>query len=162
MREPRSKVLPLVVLVAAVVGSIAVGQGAAASVQTITFVVPDSSSSFNFVDNRPLQGNPEREPPTAGDFFVGSQKLFLRNGKRAGTLGFFCVLVTGGENGRIECTGSYGLRGGSIFVQAAFVGDQPPRIAITGGTRAYEGVRGSVRSRETKTGTVDTVRLIRG
>ena len=162
MRIPRLGVLSLVVLGAVVAGAVAVAQSAdARTVRTITLVVPDASSSFSFVDNRPLQGDPERQPPTAGDFFVGSQRLFTRDGKRAGTLGFQCVLVTGGQQGRAECIGSYGLRGGAIFVQASTVGEQPIRIAITGGTRAYEGVRGSVRSRETKSGTVDTIRLIR-
>ena len=163
MRIPRLGVLALVVLGAVAAGPVAVAQGAdARRVQTITFVVRDASSTFNFVDNRPLQGDPEEQPPSAGDFFVGSQQLFLRNGKRAGTLGFFCMVVSGGKNGRVECSGSYGLKGGTIFAQAAFVGEQPPRLAITGGTGAYEGVRGSVRSRETKSGTIDTVRLIRG
>jgi len=161
MRVPRLGVLSVVVLAAAAI-AVAQGRAGQSGVQTITFVVPDAGSSFNFVDNKPLQGDPEEEPPTAGDFFVGSQKLFMRDGRRAGTLGFQCVLVTGGMNGRSECTGSYGLRGGAIFLQAAFVGEQQPRIAVTGGTRAYEGVSGSVLSRETRTGTIDTVRLLRG
>ncbi len=162
MRVPRLGVLAVVVLAAVVAAAVAVAQGRAgqSGVQTITLITRDASSSFNFVDNRPLQGDPEEEPPTAGDFFVISQSLFTRDGRRAGTLGAQCVFVTGG-NGRLECTGSYGLRGGSIFVQAAFVGDRQPRIAVTGGTGAYEGVSGSVLSRETRGSTIDTVRLLR-
>ncbi|MBA2298030.1 MAG: hypothetical protein H0W14_08330 [Actinobacteria bacterium] len=164
MRIPRLGVLALLVLAAVVVGAVAVSQGSAggSGVQTITFVIPDAGGSFHFVDNRPVQGDPEEEPPTAGDIFVGSQKLFTKDGRRAGTLGFQCVFATGGTKPRGECTGSYGLRGGTIFLQAAFVGEQKIRIAVTGGSGAYEGVRGSVSERDTRTGSIDTVRLTRG
>ena len=163
MLTRRLRALSLVVLLAVVAAAVAVAQGRAggSGVQTITLVTRDAGSSFSFVDNRPVQGDPEREPPTAGDFFVGSQKLFTRQGRRVGTLDFQCVFATGGRNPRLQCTGGYGLRGGTIFVQASFVGEQQSRLAVTGGTGAYEGVRGSVNSRETRNATIDTVRLLR-
>jgi hypothetical protein len=152
-------------LVAAVVAAVAVAAAVATSrgnaqgggVRTITLI--EREGSFHFVDNPPRQG--VNVAPLAGDEFVGSTPLFTRAGRRAGTLDFHCVLVTGGERGRTHCTGTYSLAGGAIAAQAVFRGfESPPTIAITGGTGAYEGARGSISSRDRRNVTISVIRLL--
>jgi len=145
----------------AVAALVAVSSGGAQQpdARTITLIQPDDAGSFHFIDNPPRQG--EEAPPLAGDMFVGSSPLFTKAGKRAGTLDFQCAVITGGERGRIHCTGVYSLAGGTIAAQVVFPGFRPvTRIAITGGTGAYEGARGSIISRERRNETVDTIRLL--
>jgi hypothetical protein len=140
-------------------GAVSSGGAQERGVQTISLVQPDEGGSFHFVDNPPRQGL--EAPPLAGDTFVGSQPLFTRAGKRAGTLDFECTVITGGERGRTHCTGVYSLAGGTIAGQVVFPGPRPvTRIAITGGTGAYEGARGSIISRDRRNDTVDTIRLL--
>ena len=150
-----------VVLTAAVVAIAAVADGSAqrGGERTITLVA--RGGSFHFIDNPPRQGDLEEEPPTAGDGFVGSQELYTRAGRRAGTLGFQCTSVVGGVRGRVQCVGAYGLAGGQLMGQAVFVGEERvTEIAITGGTGAYRGARGYVVSRETRQGSIDTIHLL--
>jgi hypothetical protein len=133
------------------------GNAQEGGVRTITLI--GGEGSFHFIDNPPRQG--EEAPPLAGDMFVGSQPLFTRAGRRAGTLDFQCAIVTGGERGRTHCSGVYALAGGTIAGQVVFPGDRPvTTIAITGGTGAYEGARGSISTRERGNQSVDTIRLL--
>ena len=159
---------PLLLAVAVLAaGAAAAGFAASGSAQkkggpavtTITLV--GRGGSFHFVDNAPYQRNPEEQPPSAGDTFVGTQGFFLR-GRRAATLYFQCTVVSGGSPGASHCTGTYALRGGTIAASAVFRGQRPvTRIAIVGGTGAYEGARGSVISRDRRGTTIDTIRLLR-
>lgn len=153
------------VVAVALTAAVVISSGSAGQqrgVRTISLFAQDSGSSFAFIDNRPLQGDPEEEPLTAGDGFAISQKLFTKEGgARAGTLDATCTAASGGRRPRLNCLGTYGLAGGTIMLQVSIVeGFESLRIAVVGGTGAYEGARGSVTSRQRKNGTIDTIRLL--
>ena len=159
MKRLALSIAAVAAVVAAVAGAAARGNAQEPGGRTITLIAREGS--FHFLDNPPLQTSVEA-PPSQGDMFVGSQPLFTRANRRAGTLDFHCVAATGGVRPRVHCVGTYGLRGGLITAQTVFPGrpGRVTRIAITGGTGAYEGVRGSVLSRERGTGSIDTIRLL--
>ena len=79
-----------------------------------------------------------------GDQFAFTSALFTLGGVRAGTFDAACMVTSGGPNSRIACYGLYSLKGGQISGMALIFGDnRVNRIAIVGGTGAYEGVTGS-------------------
>jgi hypothetical protein len=114
----------------------------------ITFHLVEKDAGFNFVDNKPLGG--PNEPPSMGDMFVFDATLLTRGNKRAGMLYATCTVASGGKNGKAECAGTFTLAGGQLALQTviglAEGGSKPDRIAIVGGTGAYEGARGMVTS----------------
>lgn len=80
-----------------------------------------------------------------GDTFALASSLWTTKGKRAGTLRATCTVTTGGRNGSSTCYGTLGLKGGQLAAITTVRGEgRITRIAIVGGTGAYEGARGSV------------------
>src|SRR3954447_250444 len=108
-----------------------------------TFKLVERPLSFKFVDNPPRQG--ENKRPTAGDFFVFSSKLLDASGARVGTLIAHCV-VPAPATLPLDCSGTFRLKDGQITAAASSPESKTQRIAITGGTGAYEGARGTVTS----------------
>ena len=78
-----------------------------------------------------------------GDSFIFSSEL-TRNGDKVGHSGVVCT-VTSAVMGEFQCLGTAQFRHGSITVQG-LVGTQgdPSRLAITGGTGAFEGAEGTL------------------
>ena len=74
-------------------------------------------------------------------------------GRRVGRLSAACAVVRGGRTfvqARFQCGATVILRDGTLTVSGAFSGDQRDEnvlTAVTGGTGAYEGARGSVSQR---------------
>lgn len=138
--------LSAVVVACAAAGVVAAASAAStASSTAVVFHLVEKDSSFHLVDNPPLQG-PNRAP-TAGDQFVFVSTLWTRSGKRAGTLRATCAVTEGGQQGATTCYGTFGLRGGQLEGMATVLGDaKVTNIAIVGGTGAYAGVRGTVKS----------------
>jgi hypothetical protein len=120
--------------------------GAPKTSSAITFHLVEKDLAFNYVDNKPLGG--KNEPPSIGDIFAFTATLWTRDSKRAGSLFASCIITSGGKNGTSECTGTLALKGGQIQLQVAIHTDSPSadKIAIVGGTGAYEGARGMVTS----------------
>jgi len=115
-----------------------------AAVTTLHLVEIDHS--FNFVDNPPKL-DPKTQEFSPGDSFVFSSELRTSSGKHAGWLDATCSAVTGGKNAATECTGAFRLTGGELVASATVAGDHKvTNISIVGGTGAYAGVRGQVRS----------------
>jgi hypothetical protein len=127
----------------AVAVAVAGTHGGSQAVTTIRLV--EKNQGFHFIDNPPLGG--PNQPPSAGDEFVLFSSLWTKSGNRAGTLRAPCTVVEGGPNGTVTCFGTFGLKGGQLAGIATVRNDaRVTRIAIVGGTGAYEGARGSVAS----------------
>jgi hypothetical protein len=84
-------------------------------------------------------------------------------GQRVGHTYATCTATTGGSNPALQCTGTFKLPGGTLIGSALIdtTGDAPQRIAILGGTGAYEGARGSILSvSKSQNTSVDTFHLL--
>ena len=88
-------------------------------------------------------------------------ELYPRQFSQAGTFNAVCIATSGGVRGRLSCTGTYALAGGTLMGQALLVGEDAVQIAIVGGTGAYAGARGYVTSVERRNGNLDTIHLLR-
>jgi hypothetical protein len=150
------KRLATVVLVAAACGaSIVVVAGGAGAQQsggrTITVVEHNKGATFGFVDNPPKSRTPRHREPhvSVGDLIAFSQPAVRQdNGKKA-ELELTCVATRASrsfELAQFVCHGLARLDDGTISVETAF----KPRnsrhidVAITGGTGAYNGARGTM------------------
>ena len=132
---------------ALVFAAIGLGKATPSSSPPVTTLhLVEIDHSFNFVDNPP-KIDPAKQQFSPGDAFVFSSELKTRSGKHAGWLDASCSAVTGGKNGVTECTGAFRLAGGELIASATVAGDEKvTNIAIIGGTGAYAGMRGQVRS----------------
>jgi hypothetical protein len=143
------------------------GSAAPSRAQTFTLVTRDAEGNFNVVDNAPRAERPifRGGRLSAGDFFVFHQPVLLK-GRRVGAVDVQCTAARGGksfERARFACQGAYGLKRGTITVQAVFKGGADVvRIAITGGTGKYEGASGSIRSISGENRSRDVFHLITG
>jgi hypothetical protein len=139
----------------------------AQSVQTFTLIEAADTGTFEIVDNDPksTSGDPQNFQFSGGDSFAFSSELLSKAGRHSGYLHAVCVVTIGGrgfEAAAFHCTGSMNLRGGTLALSALVKPQRPVIISVVGGTGAYEGVTGSITSKERADGnTVDTVRLIR-
>lgn len=139
--------LAAALLAAAVASLIAVAGGSAQApaAQTLTLVERSAPGGDVVIDVPPV--GKKDAPPSPGDYFLSRSSLTDVAGARLGTTVSRCTFlkvtkrVTGS---RILCEGVYALAGGTITAQAYLtINDRPFTFAVTGGTGAYEGVRGS-------------------
>jgi len=78
-----------------------------------------------------------------GDMLIFTQKLTNRRGRRIGSADAFCVRTAPGR--MRECQGTFELPKGQVFVSGPDPdGVKRHKLAIVGGTRTYQGVRGWV------------------
>ncbi len=149
---------------AALAAALAVGAAASAEGggdEPWSFRLVGTTTSESFVDAEPKQTS-ESAPPTPGDMFLGSDALTWRNsGKPAGTFVFACTFIT---SSWVQCHGTFDLPKGQLTGQIAFEstaeGPDELHVAITGGSGAYSGARGSIHQTTTPDGKdVFTVRL---
>jgi len=130
---------------------------------TFTLIEKNSEGTFSFVDNPPRSG---RHSPkvSGGDEFVIAQPVRDPSGNRVGSLKVHCTFVRGNRNANKAptlCEGVYNLAAGQISLQAGISGSPKViQIAITGGTEAYEGARGSVTSTSGHKKSTDVVHLL--
>lgn len=173
--------LILATLVAAFTAALAVtatsgaqgqGQGGpAAQDRTIVFYEKEKGETFQFVDAKPFTRFTRGEPRSisAGDALVIGIPLTTDAAltQNAGRLRVHCVAMNGSRRfDRVTflCDGAYSLKDGTILVSGLFratEGAQLIKIAVVGGTDAYEGARGSVTIDDPERGTSkDTIRLL--
>src|SRR6185437_2458950 len=101
--------------------------------------------------------------PLIGDEFAFTSELQTASGARAGELDATCMVSRGGVNSTGPCYGLFALKGGTIAGMALLNQTNTTTIAIVGGTGAYEGVTGSVKSvsrGQNSPYTDDTIHLI--
>ncbi len=112
--------------------------------KTVTLHLVEKDVGFNYIDNPPRQG--PNAPPLLGDQFAFTSDLLTRGGAHAGHLDATCMVTRGGANGIGVCYGVFSLKGGQItgIATTHLASNAPDRIAVVGGSGAYEGVTGSV------------------
>jgi hypothetical protein len=145
------------------------GSAQAPAVTTLSFYEPATGGTFNFVDNAPL--SPVRNPESkkfrfsVGDEVLFSSRLFdHKGGTRVGTVYGAGAIIKGKT-----------FRSAAVMIRVVVVftnGDQvdihgifdfahDARLAIVGGTGAYQGARGSVVSHNNPDGSSqDTVTVL--
>ena len=120
-------------------GILAVSGGAQAPTgQTIRF--SEKTIAEKFVDAPPRARG---DDAGAGDAFLFSNQLRSAARKRIGTLDAKCTFTRGGRNARGVCEGVFALPDGDLYASARLSTSNDTTGAITGGTRAYVGARGT-------------------
>ena len=135
-------------------------------VQTISFKEVNKGSTFNYVDNRPVNKPHKRPVFSPGDEFVFTSPISDAKGK-AGELRAKCTALRkapGNDSGfnaaHPLCQGAFVLRDGTLFVSVAEGSQKVTHGAISGGTGAYANARGTLTSTQTKSGSDDVITLV--
>jgi hypothetical protein len=127
--------------------------GGAQSPGERTFKLIEVDESMAFGDVAPRARNPRNPRFSGGDMHVFTSRLFDESNRRVGRLYAQCITVRGGRTfvqAQFQCNATAVLRDGTIALSTAFRGNQRDEdvlTAVTGGTGAYEGARGSVSQR---------------
>ena len=108
--------------------------------QTFKLVEPGKGAAFKFVDIPPRA---KRNRPSSGDGFVFTTPLNDASGARVGTLAAQCTFTPLNKS---ICNGIFHLKDGTITGTTELSDSLTTHIAITGGTGAYEGARGTITS----------------
>ena len=140
------KRLLLVVPVLAIAAAIAFATSGGAQTggeRTLKFVEKGGSSKF--VDNPP-KARTRNGPPSPGDEFIFSSPLYDESGARAGLVAIHCTVEVGAARNLADCQGTAKLKDGTLAVSGLSGDSRKTVVAVTGGTGAYEGARGSVTS----------------
>lgn len=97
-------------------------------------------SSFKFLDHPPLRRGDV--PPSPGDTSIIGHRVLDTAGHRIGRFSTVCV-STDRRGQAMQCTAAVTLADGTILLEGA--GNE---VAITGGTGAYAGARGTAEGHE--------------
>ena len=146
----RSKLLavPALAVTAAAAVVAFTGQSSAQAPAGTTITVQESQQGARFaIDDAAPKSRGKGEPRMSlGDRFTFTNPL-LRDGQRVGTVSNHCVVTQPGPISRSGalCHAALALPDGTIFGQAATTRGGPDRVegAVTGGTGAYAGARGT-------------------
>jgi len=118
--------------------------------RTLTFTERNNLSTFKLVDNPPRNREGVSESRfrlSLGDMFVSATPLFdAANELRVGRIATTCTVIKRGsfDTAGFQCSTSIRLRDGTIETQGlAGFGRNTVRVAVIGGTQAYEGARGT-------------------
>ena len=121
------------------------GSAQAPGERTLTFTARTNLATFKPVDNPPRSRDGDRL--SLGDMFVFAQPLFDgANERRVGRVATTCTVIKRGtfDTAGFQCATSFRLRDGTIEAQGlSGFGRTTLRIAVVGGTQAYEGARGT-------------------
>lgn len=155
----RRRTVAAVVAATALTGGalLVAGQPAATGAGAMTFRY--ENGTFKFIDVPPMATSQD-EPPSPGDYFVLTNKLF-RGQDRVGGLNATCLVTKRTSNPDrtpLLCSGVYNLPGGTLVGSALLrSGDNINTIAVTGGTGRFAGMSGT--SVETPSGNGGTVEI---
>jgi hypothetical protein len=134
--------------------------------RTLTFTERNNLGTFKLVDNPPRNPKDVSERRfrfSLGDMFVFGSPLFdAANERRLGRVAGTCTVVKRGkfETAQVHCAGSVQLSDGTIEFQGSFTFGQVIRLAVVGGTQAYEGARGTITSTEAERTSTDVIHLL--
>ena len=153
----------LAVPAAAALAVAGLSTAAAAPSKARTFSVLESNLQLSAIDLPPTQGT-ESDPPSRGDMVVFTKRLSTPSGKRAGLMHVVCTVTVPRpslETSLFQCDGTYALRGGTLAIShGGPISARTLRLAVTGGTGAYAGARGTIVSQAGSGDEArDTVRL---
>jgi hypothetical protein len=163
------KVLAAAVATGGAVAAVAVASagGQAPLGRTIVLLEQPKGAEFAFVDNPPHTKATKRGEPlhvSGGDLEAFSATVTDQQGAALGFVAGQCTIGHRGNSTkhRESCTAAFRLKDGIITVATALAGDTGNVVAaITGGTGAYNGARGtltSVTGKDNKT--TDTLELL--
>jgi hypothetical protein len=143
----KRQVAVLSAALAVVVGGIAVvssnAQQPGPPTGTLELVQLNRETRFRFVDNPPRSGDPGR--PSLGDLAIITARLRDTANRRAGKLYVVFMRLAGKRRHVDEVRATFDLKGGQIVMGGVSDGGRVDVVAITGGTGAYAGARGSMR-----------------
>ena len=140
------------------------GSAQAPGTTTLQLFERERGSSFGFVDNPPKIKNRRNARVSVGDVFAFSSPVFDQSrATRLGTVSVQCTVTKPGTEARSEsiCVGAFQLKDGTIALTAPLKGE--PRtitVAITGGTGAYAGARGTLQTTNVRGGAEDVITLL--
>ena len=132
-----------VVAIAATVLLTTTGGAQAPGERTLKFVEKGGASKF--IDNPP-KARTRTGAPSPGDEFIYASPLYDESGARAGLVAIHCTVEVGTARNFADCQGTAKLKDGTFAVSGLSGDARTTVVAITGGTGAYEGARGSVTS----------------
>jgi hypothetical protein len=159
----RTRGFLVVAAIAGAITAIPMGDAQASANRTITVFEASKGSTFGFVDNAP-KTNRKDAHASIGDILAFSSPIFdASRTHRLGLSSGECIATRPGRIARatFSCSGTFALNDGTLVVAALQVGEPKTlRLAVTGGTGAYDGARGTVIARTLKDGTEDTIALL--
>jgi hypothetical protein len=128
--------------------------------RTLSFHELDKGATFIHVRNTRTKYGASN---SLGDLIVFTNPIADASGARIGRVNAQCVTTVGSRNfmkSTLTCTGVVHLRDGDLMVQLnTSPGVATSTGAVTGGTGAYANARGVLVSKDTRTGSDDTVSL---
>ena len=160
------RLLALAAIAAVTLGIVLSSSGSAQQPgeRTLTFIERSNLGTFNLIDNPPKsRGRGNNTRLSAGDMFVFRGPLFdANNTQRVGQLGGTCTAVKGGRfaSAIFHCSAGMQLSDGTIEFQGPVTFGRTLRVAVVGGTQAYENARGSLTSTEGQRTSTDAVHLL--
>ena len=145
----------------------ATGSAQRAQERTIVVFEKDSAETYLPVDLPPTSKTKGAQATvSAGDLFIVTGPVFGDKARKT-RIGRIFGQVTAVSTGKTFFRSSFlahlvfTLRGGTIVVDGAFKeGGTTGEFAVTGGTGAYAGARGTFSSKHAGAGEVDTVHLL--
>jgi hypothetical protein len=164
-RRPRLALLLALTGCGAVPLAVMAAGGSASHPSSQTLRVSLVPATEQLVDNPPRSKARRGERDiSAGDAVVVTEQALDESGRRVGTAHVHCVATRGSRNpdrATAQCAATLRLRDGDIMGAFVFRGEEPRTVAVTGGTGAYEGARGSITFAEQKIGrrTLDQARI---
>jgi hypothetical protein len=148
-------------------GACALVLGSSASAQsptTLTFKELNKGSTFGYIDDTPISKAKGEPSASLGDQIVFTNPVADTAGKRTGRLYAHCTVVVAAQrasNASFACDAMMIVPGGMLSVQAFLPHDGATvHGTVTGGTGVYANARGTLVSRPTKTGDIDTFTLV--
>jgi hypothetical protein len=161
MHRPQLIALAAGALTVGLTAGAAVAAAAPAGTRTLSFRESDAGSRFHIIDEAPMSTSHAEPTASLGDQVVLT--IPLLKGKRVvGAIHGTCMITAPRrtfEDSTSLCRTAAVLRGGQIVFEGVLRGGTPT-FAITGGTGAYAGARGTFTSREQRGGAVDTFVLL--
>ena len=136
------KILPIVAVALAALTITSLSPAAAHNAKRSVFTITTKT-----IDETPAD---HTKPPKLGDTNVITEDVY-RDGKKVGTSDISCTIVRldkAADFFAMECLNTTALSGGQISTQGYVTSDEEEQVpfkqAITGGTGAYEGIRGQL------------------
>jgi hypothetical protein len=143
-----------VAVVALISGGVVASAGDSGRGSRTSLTLQIDTQKLTVVDTGPSGASP-------GDLVIEADNL-TRDGRPVGTAQLSCVAQVGSlANGEAQCSGTFYLPGGQLETQGdarSVNGSVSGTGAVTGGTRRYQGVRGSYEF-DTTTGITRVIRF---
>ena len=153
-------------LVVAALAVLAVAPATARANTIITFKELNKGSTFQFIDHAPKAKNARNPSISMGDQFVFVNPLANDKGEHAGRLRATCTFTENASSfakgPATICYGVFSFFNGSIDAMVAIsnLNAKTTNGGIVGGTGAYAGAHGTLKSVSTKSGSSDTITLL--